>query len=254
MTKAEFVDRLARDGRIGSKKAAGETVEAVLDRITAALAAGDERQLHRLRQVQRRRAGAAPGRQSAHRRADHDRGRPRAEVLGRGWAEVQGEGLTAGRGACPQAARRQAPVSPAPFADRLAALVEERQSQLCLGLDPDPSRLDPGSAGGGGQCRRASRRGGRRALPLADRAGGPGLRRRQAPAGVLRAARRARLGGARAHRGRGARGRAAGDRGRQARRRAGQRRRLRAGAVRLDADALGRRRRPGGGRGDRQPA
>jgi orotidine-5'-phosphate decarboxylase len=36
-------------------------------------------------------------------------------------------------------------VSPAPFADRLAALVEERQSQLCLGLDPDPSRLDPGS-------------------------------------------------------------------------------------------------------------
>jgi orotidine-5'-phosphate decarboxylase len=37
-------------------------------------------------------------------------------------------------------------VSPAPFADRLAALVEERQSQLCLGLDPDPSQLDPGSA------------------------------------------------------------------------------------------------------------
>jgi orotidine-5'-phosphate decarboxylase len=36
-------------------------------------------------------------------------------------------------------------VSPAPFADRLAALVEERQSQLCLGLDPDPSRLDPSS-------------------------------------------------------------------------------------------------------------
>jgi orotidine-5'-phosphate decarboxylase len=36
-------------------------------------------------------------------------------------------------------------VSPAPFADRLAKLVEERQSQLCLGLDPDPSKLDPGS-------------------------------------------------------------------------------------------------------------
>ena len=34
-------------------------------------------------------------------------------------------------------------MSPAPFADRLVALVEERQSQLCLGLDPDPSRLDP---------------------------------------------------------------------------------------------------------------
>jgi orotidine-5'-phosphate decarboxylase len=36
-------------------------------------------------------------------------------------------------------------VSPAPFADRLATLVEERQSQLCLGLDPDPSKLSPGS-------------------------------------------------------------------------------------------------------------
>jgi orotidine-5'-phosphate decarboxylase len=31
----------------------------------------------------------------------------------------------------------------APFADRLAALVEERRSQICLGLDPDPARLGP---------------------------------------------------------------------------------------------------------------
>jgi orotidine-5'-phosphate decarboxylase len=29
-----------------------------------------------------------------------------------------------------------------PFADRLAALVEERRSQICLGLDPDPAALD----------------------------------------------------------------------------------------------------------------
>jgi orotidine-5'-phosphate decarboxylase len=36
-------------------------------------------------------------------------------------------------------------VSTAPFADRLAALVGERQSQLCLGLDPDPSKLPPGA-------------------------------------------------------------------------------------------------------------
>jgi orotidine-5'-phosphate decarboxylase len=33
------------------------------------------------------------------------------------------------------------PVVTAPFADRLAALVEERRSQVCLGLDPDPSKL-----------------------------------------------------------------------------------------------------------------
>lgn len=32
------------------------------------------------------------------------------------------------------------------FADRLTALVEERRSQVCLGLDPDPARLLPGIA------------------------------------------------------------------------------------------------------------
>lgn len=32
-------------------------------------------------------------------------------------------------------------MSPAPFADRLAGQVEARDSQVCLGLDPDPNRL-----------------------------------------------------------------------------------------------------------------
>jgi len=41
LTKAEFVDRLARDGRIDSKKKAGDVVEAVLDGITNALVSGD---------------------------------------------------------------------------------------------------------------------------------------------------------------------------------------------------------------------
>ena len=36
MTKAEFVDRLARDRRVGSKKQAADTVEAVLDGISIA--------------------------------------------------------------------------------------------------------------------------------------------------------------------------------------------------------------------------
>jgi orotidine-5'-phosphate decarboxylase len=37
------------------------------------------------------------------------------------------------------------------FADRLAALVEERRSQICLGLDPDPQRVwvAPAAANGG---------------------------------------------------------------------------------------------------------
>jgi orotidine-5'-phosphate decarboxylase len=33
-----------------------------------------------------------------------------------------------------------------PFADRLAALVQERRSQVCLGLDPDPSKLSGAGA------------------------------------------------------------------------------------------------------------
>jgi DNA-binding protein HU-beta len=40
MTKAEFVEQLARDGRIGTKKQAGDVVEAVLDGITNALRNG----------------------------------------------------------------------------------------------------------------------------------------------------------------------------------------------------------------------
>ncbi|HEX3173252.1 MAG TPA: orotidine-5'-phosphate decarboxylase [Solirubrobacterales bacterium] len=35
-------------------------------------------------------------------------------------------------------------MNPVPFADRLAALVEERRSQICLGLDPDPAGLPEG--------------------------------------------------------------------------------------------------------------
>jgi DNA-binding protein HU-beta len=41
LTKAEFVDRLANDGRIGSKKQAADAVEAVLDGIADALSNGD---------------------------------------------------------------------------------------------------------------------------------------------------------------------------------------------------------------------
>lgn len=42
MTKSEFVDRLARDDRVGSKKQAGQAVEAVLDTISDALARGED--------------------------------------------------------------------------------------------------------------------------------------------------------------------------------------------------------------------
>jgi DNA-binding protein HU-beta len=42
MTKADFIDGLARDSRIGSKKEAHDAVEAVLDGISSALARGED--------------------------------------------------------------------------------------------------------------------------------------------------------------------------------------------------------------------
>ena len=64
-----------------------------------------------------------------------------------------------------------------PFADRLAALVEERRSQICLGLDPDPARLGPEGevAARGAEAPAAERAaaGRRSALPLVDRRAGP---------------------------------------------------------------------------------
>jgi DNA-binding protein HU-beta len=42
MTKSDFIDQLARDERIGSKKEAGDALEAVLDGISSALARGED--------------------------------------------------------------------------------------------------------------------------------------------------------------------------------------------------------------------
>jgi nucleoid DNA-binding protein len=42
MTKSEFIDRIAGDERIGSKKDAADAVEAVLDGIVGSLKGGDE--------------------------------------------------------------------------------------------------------------------------------------------------------------------------------------------------------------------
>ena len=42
MTKAEFLDQLAGDDRLGSKKAASDAVDAVLDAITDTLSSGGE--------------------------------------------------------------------------------------------------------------------------------------------------------------------------------------------------------------------
>ena len=42
MTKAEFLDRLAGDERVGGKKAAGDALDAVLEAVTSVLKDGGE--------------------------------------------------------------------------------------------------------------------------------------------------------------------------------------------------------------------
>ena len=60
MTKSDFIDAVATRSGL-SKKDAGAALDAVLDSVKDALQKGDERRLHRFRQVQR------AGPQGAHR-------------------------------------------------------------------------------------------------------------------------------------------------------------------------------------------
>ena len=133
------------------------------------------------------------------------------------------------------------------FADRLAELVDERRSQICLGLDPDPAQL-AGEGDGSRRCPggRAGRRRSGHPLSRPDRPRRPCLCCGQAAARVLRATRRCGMGGSGHRLSDRSRSWPADDRRRQARRRAGYRRGLRPGAGRRDADPLGR------GLGDRR--
>ena len=167
--------------------------------------------------------------------------------------------------------------SPAvPFGDRLAAAVARRESQVVLGLDPDPSRLWPAAAAGGADLRArlaaalaaaAERAAGR--VRAAGPSAGRAAPRLEAAAAVLahclavvdaagpaaspssRSSRAssawASPAGSRSRRVCDARPRARPPRARrrQARRRARHRGRLRAGAARRHADAV----RPGAGLG-----
>src|SRR5205085_1014560 len=78
-------------------------------------------------------------------REHHDRCLHGAEVLGRRGPEVEGQGLaiTAAGGGHSGTGPSS---GPPPFADRLAALVAERRSQLCLGLDPGEPTADAARA------------------------------------------------------------------------------------------------------------
>ena len=187
----------------------------------------------------RRRAGRPRGPQPEHGREDPDRRLQGPEVHGRLRPEEVRQVLTR-----------------ASFGDRLTEAVAARDSQIVLGLDPDPGRLWPEGrrrGNGAGPDRAAVR-----SPPTAgaDRRGRAGLRGRQAPGRVLRAARRAGLGRARGRRRPRARGRPARARRRQARRHRRLGRGLRRGLLRRSADiARGAQLAgPRGRRADRQPA
>ena len=173
-------------------------------------------QLHRLREVPRRRAWRPPGRQPADARADHDPGRQGAALHRRLRAQAGRQGRLAPRQRPIDRARPDGQAVPRPVTRprRTSATASRtrsraRESQVVLGLDPDPAQLLPEAldavAAGDSHGRERAAARGARPLPRADRGGGARLRRRQAAAGLLRAARRAGLGGA-GRRGRARRG------------------------------------------------
>ena len=69
---------------------------------------------------------------------------------------------------------------PLPFGDRLAAAVGERESQIVLGIDPDPVRLWPDAVAAGDADADAAALG--VAMAATGRAAGPPHRGRRRPA------------------------------------------------------------------------
>ena len=69
MTKAEFLDVLAGDSRIGNKKEAAAAVDAVLDAITGVLKDGGDVNFTGFGKFAVAERERPPGRQPAHRRA-----------------------------------------------------------------------------------------------------------------------------------------------------------------------------------------
>ena len=184
MTKAEFLDQLAGDDRLGSKKAAGDAVDAVLDAITDTLSGGGEVSFTGFGKFHVAERGPAPGRQPAHRRADHDPGRQGAALLRRLGPEDQGQGrLISWR--CSRIGWRRSSTSAA--ARSASASTPTRPKLAGDGRDAARRRAPAAELAAAAVVD---------ALPRPDRARRPGLRRGQAAARLLRAPRRARLGGA----------------------------------------------------------
>ena len=243
VTKAEFLDVLARDSRIGNKKEAGQAVDAVLDAITDVLQGGGEVSFTGFGKFAVAERGPRQGVNPRTGRADLHPRRQGAPVLRRLRAEEEGQGrlgrLTGARS--PTGWRRSSTSAAARCAWGSTRI------RRCFPRTPRPDAdltdvAERAAAAVVEHCRRA------------DRARRPRLRRGEATARLLREARRTRLAGAGGGLRGGAAGRAAGGRRRQARRRAGDRQAYGQALVGETRDAVGVGSRPGRRRLHRQPA
>ena len=145
MTKSDFVDKVATQSGL-SKKDAGTAVDAVLSTIERRAQGRRRGLVHGLRQVPRREPRRPRGSQPAHWR-DDDHRRQQGPALHRRLRPQEGRQV-AGRIETREGAGAPAPsrVRPSPacgFGARLAAAVAERESQIVVGVDPDPAKLWP---------------------------------------------------------------------------------------------------------------
>ena len=160
MTKSQLVDAVA--ARTGlTRKQAAEAIDAVLETVEDVLSRGGEVTLAGFGKFSVAERAARQGDAPAHGRGDGHRRHARAEVHRR--LEPQ-----AGRPHGERGGSRSCRVTA--FGDRLAELVAARESQIVLGLDPDPARLWPDAVAAGARRRLAgAARGGRRAARTAPR-------------------------------------------------------------------------------------
>ena len=142
MTKSELVEQVADRAEL-TKQDASRAVDAVLATVEDALRRGSDVTVSGFGKFHVSERGARDGRQPAHRRAHPDRGLARAALHRGQRPEERGEGSL-----------KQAPS----FGDTLAARVAERESQIVLGVDPDPGDAVAGRRGrrAGGAARRAA--------------------------------------------------------------------------------------------------
>ena len=125
MTKSELVEQVADRAEL-TRSDASKAVDAMLATVEDALRRGSEVTVSGFGKFHVSERGAARRGQPAHRRAHPDR-RIEGPALHRGQRpEERGEGPLTARFAS--------------FGDTLAARVAERESQIVLGLDPDPLR------------------------------------------------------------------------------------------------------------------